>query len=72
MRELRINHCVDFDKYGVAITQPETLRATAGNGTVTIGIGVDPLTRREFTLTKGEARQLANWIHQELRRCRQQ
>lgn len=66
MREMRVNHCVDFDKYGVAITQPETLLAIAGNGTVTIGIGADPLTRREFALTEGEARQLAEWI---LRRC---
>ena len=69
MRELRINHCVDFDRYGVAITQPETLRATAGNSTVTIGIGVDPLTRKEFTLTAGEALQLSDWIQHAIRRC---
>lgn len=34
---------------------------------ITIGIGADPLTRREFALTEGEALRLADWIYNRTR-----
>ncbi len=65
--ELQLQHCADYDRYGVRITQPEMLKALAGNGTVTIGIGADPLTRKTYTMTAGEASRLADWINDRLR-----
>lgn len=66
MKDLRLIHCVDYDKFDVPTTQPELLRATRDNDTITIGIGADPLTRKEFAMTAGEARRLADWIQREL------
>ncbi|MFC2618551.1 MAG: hypothetical protein ACFNZP_04940 [Bifidobacterium dentium] len=68
MKDLRLIHCVDYDKFGVPTTRPELLRATRDNDTITIGIGADPLTRKEFAMTAGEARRLADWIRQEIGR----
>lgn len=41
----------------------EQITADASRDGITIGIGADPLTRREFALTEGEALRLAEWLN---------
>ena len=68
MRTLKLTHCVDYDKFGVPTSSPETLLASCDGEGVTIGIGVDQLTRKTYTMTAGEARRLAAWLQHELDR----
>lgn len=41
----------------------EQITADATRDGITIGIGAEPLTRREFALTEGEALMLAEWLN---------
>lgn len=66
MSTLRISHVPTYDRLGVRVSPLEQITADVSRDGITIGIGADPLTRREFALTKGEARQLAEWIRREL------
>lgn len=66
MRELRLDHCATYDTYGVTLTPPETLRVTRDNDTITLSVGVDPLTRKDYRLNRDEALKLALWIGKEL------
>lgn len=68
MSQLRISHVPTYDRLGVRVSPWEQITADVSRDGITIGIGADPLTRREFALTEGEARQLAEWIRQELGR----
>lgn len=63
MSGLQIGHVPTYDRLGVTLTQPELLKADADMDGITIGIGADPLTRREFALTEGEALRLAEWLN---------
>lgn len=63
MSGLQIRHVPTYDRLGVTLTQPELLKADADMDGITIGIGADPLTRREFALTEGEALRLAEWLN---------
>lgn len=66
MSGLQIRHVPTYDRLGVTLTQPELLKADADMDGITIGIGADPLTRREFVLTEGEALRLAEWLDSRL------
>lgn len=66
MTGLQIRHVPTYDRLGVTLTQPELLKADADVDGITIGVGADPLTRREFTLTAGEALRLAAWLNSRL------
>lgn len=69
MKELRLQHCADYDQLGVQTSKPEMLLARSfapQQGSISIGIGVDPLDRREYALTSGEALRLADWIYSRL------
>lgn len=63
MSGLQIRHVPTYDRLGVTLTQPELLKADADMDGIAIGIGADPLTRREFVLTEGEALRLAEWLN---------
>lgn len=63
MSGLQISHEVTYDRLGMTLTQPGLLKANVNMEGITIGIGYDPLTRREFALTEGEALRLADWIY---------
>ena len=63
MSSLRISHVPTYDRLGVRVTPLEQITADASRDGITIGIGYDPLTRREFALTEGEALRLADWIY---------
>lgn len=66
MSGLQIRHVPTYDRLGVTLTQPELLKADVNMDGITVGIGADPLTRREFTLTEGEALRLAAWLNSRL------
>lgn len=66
MSGLQIRHVPTYDRLGVTLTQPELLKADADMDGIAIGIGADPLTRREFVLTEGEALRLAEWLNNRL------
>ena len=66
MSSLRIDHVPTYDRLGVMLTQPELLKADVNVDGIAIGIGADPLTRREFTLTEGEALRLSEWLDSRL------
>ena len=66
MSGLQIRHVPTYDRLGMTPTQPELLKADVNMGGITVGIGADPLTRREFTLTEGEALRLAAWLNSRL------
>lgn len=68
MSHLRISHVPTYDRLGVRVSPLEQITADASRDGITIGIGADPLTRREFALTEGEALRLAEWINHELGR----
>mgnify|MGYP006931932487 CR=1 FL=1 len=64
MKELRLQHCATYDRLGVQTSKPEMLVAQMLDSEhITLGIGADPLARREYALTVGEAVRLADWIH---------
>lgn len=63
MSSLRISHVPTYDRLGVRVSPLEQITAEASRDGITIGIGADPLTRREFALTKDEALRLADWIY---------
>lgn len=63
MNRLRISHVPTYDRLGVRVTPLEQITADATRDGITIGIGADPLTRREFALTEGEALRLAEWLN---------
>lgn len=63
MSGLRISHVPTYDRLGVRVSPLEQITADVSRDGITIGIGADPLTRREFALTEGEARRLADWIY---------
>lgn len=67
MSGLQISHEVTYDRLGMTLTQPGLLKANVNMEGITIGIGYDPLTRREFALTEGEALRLADWIYSRTR-----
>ena len=66
MSGLQIRHVPTYDRLGVTLTQPELLKADADMDGIAISIGADPLTRREFVLTEGEALRLAEWLNNRL------
>lgn len=66
MTPLRISHVPTYDRLGVRVTPLEQITADASRDGITIGIGADPLTRREFALTEGEALRLAEWLNNRL------
>lgn len=67
MNTLQLRHCATYDRHGVRTTQPELLTCEYADAYgIRIAIGADPLTAREYTLTKGEAAKLADWIQEEL------
>lgn len=68
MSHLRISHVPTYDRLGVRVSPLEQITADASRDGITIGIGADPLTRREFALTEGEALRLVEWINHELGR----
>lgn len=66
MTGLQIRHVPTYDRLGVMLTKPELLKADMAPDGIAIGIGADPLTRREFVLTEGEALRLAEWLNSKL------
>jgi len=50
--QLRISHVPTYDRLGVRVSPLEQITAEASRDGITIGIGADPLTRREFALTR--------------------
>lgn len=66
MSGLQIRHVPTYDRLGVRLTRPELLKADVNVDGIAIGIGADPLTRREFVLTEGEALRLAEWLNDRL------
>ena len=66
MSGLQISHEETYDRLGMTLTQPGLLKANVNMEGITIGIGYDPLTRREFALTEGEALRLAEWLNSRL------
>lgn len=66
MSGLQIRHVPTYDRLGVTVTGPELLKADVNMDGIAIGIGPDPLTRREITLTEGEALRLAEWLNSRL------
>lgn len=67
MSGMQISREVTYDRLGMTLTQPGLLKADVNMEGITIGIGYDPLTRREFALTEGEAIRLADWIYSRTR-----
>lgn len=67
MSHLRISHVPTYDRLGVRVSPLEQITVDVSRDGITIGIGADPLTRREFALTEGEALRLADWIYNRTR-----
>lgn len=63
---MKLTHCPTYDKYGVTLTQWEQITANETGDGITLGIGADPLTRKDITLTREEAARLADWIYMRL------